>query len=311
MNDMKKKIKNTIFIILLFLLVSAAAVSVYFFRFRQPAPQVSKTVHISRSADIHGKINKKQIFKKIEDDIKKRQEAAVAQAEAEAKKAAEEEAAASEAEAKSEIVIVLDPGHQGSHVDMSAPEPNAPGSDVMKAKCTSGTSGKYSGFPEYQLNLQVALLMRQELEARGYQVLLTREDNDKAISNAQRAQLANEAGADAYIRIHANGSENTAAQGALALVPSPGNAYVGQLHDQSYRLAEAILNAYCAETGFANKGIQENDSMTGINWSQVPVMIMEMGFMSNEHDDLAMADDGFQAVMVKGMVDGIDAYFSD
>lgn len=43
---------------------------------------------------------------------------------------------------------------------MSAPEPNGPGSSEMKAKCTSGTQGTYSGVPEYQLNLEVSLQLK-------------------------------------------------------------------------------------------------------------------------------------------------------
>jgi len=49
--------------------------------------------------------------------------------------------------------------------------------------------------------------------------------------------------------------------------------------------------------------------MTGINWSRVPVMILEMGFMSNEQDDLAMANPEFQSTMVQGIVNGIEQHF--
>lgn len=73
---------------------------------------------------------------------------------------------------------------------MSAPEPNGPGSSEMKAKCTSGTQGTYSGVPEYQLNLEVSLQLKDELEQRGYQVVMTRTDNETAISNMERAQYA-------------------------------------------------------------------------------------------------------------------------
>ena len=75
------------------------------------------------------------------------------------------------------------------------------------------------------------------------------EDNETAISNAERAVLANEAGADVLLRIHANGSEDPAAAGALALVPSSENVYVGALADESARLAETVLTSYCAATG--------------------------------------------------------------
>lgn len=210
---------------------------------------------------------------------------------------------------KKGILVALDPGHQGWHVDMSATEPNAPGSDVMKTKATSGTSGTYSGIPEFQLCLDIAIMLKSELESRGYDVLMTREDNDTAISNSERATLANDAGANISVRIHANGSENPAAQGALALITSPDNPYTGNLYNDSVRLAEQVLEAYCAATGLSNQGIQQNDTMTGINWSKIPVMILEMGFMTNEGDDLKMADSNFRILMVQGIADGIDQYF--
>lgn len=208
-----------------------------------------------------------------------------------------------------DILIAVDPGHQSWAVGMSAPEPSAPGSSVMKAKATTGTVGTYSGIYEYELNLDVSLRLRDVLEDRGFSVLLTREDNETAISNAERAVLANEAGADVLLRIHANGSEDPAAAGALALVPSSENVYVGALADESDRLAETVLTSYCAATGIENRGLQNNDTMTGINWSEQPVAILEMGFMTNEHDDLAMADDAFRQRMAEGIADGLEAYF--
>lgn len=211
--------------------------------------------------------------------------------------------------ASRDILIAIDPGHQSWEVDMSAPEPNAPGSSVMKAKATTGTAGAYSGTYEYALNLDVSLRLRDLLEERGFAVLLTREDNETAISNAERAMLANDAGADVLLRIHANGSEDPSASGALALVPSAENAYVGAWSAESARLAETVLASYCAATGIDNLGLQYNDTMTGINWSEQPVAILEMGFMTNEHDDLAMADDASRARMAQGIADGLEAYF--
>lgn len=210
---------------------------------------------------------------------------------------------------KKDFMIAIDPGHQGWNVDMSAKEPNAPGSSVMKAKATSGTSGRFSGIPEFQLNLDISLMLRDALEEKGYDVIMAREDNETAISNSERAVLANEAGADISIRIHANGSESSSANGALALITSPDNIYAGHLHEESNLLAGCVLGAYCEATGFANLGIQQNDTMTGINWSEIPVMILEMGFMTNEHDDLKMADEAFREKMVAGIVTGIEKYY--
>ena len=83
---------------------------------------------------------------------------------------------------KKGILIAIDPGHQAPDVDMSAKEPNAPGSNVMKAKATGGTSGRYSGIAEYELNLAISLMLREALQNEGYDVIMTREDNETAIS---------------------------------------------------------------------------------------------------------------------------------
>ncbi len=206
-------------------------------------------------------------------------------------------------------VVGIDPGHQGSWVDMSDQEPNGPGSSDYKAKSTTGTMGRYTGVPEYQLNLDISLALREELENRGYQVVMTREDNDTAISNSERALLAAEKGSDIYVRIHANGSDDTSVKGALGMSPSPDNPYIPELYEDSYRLTGCILNAYCETTGFSNLGIQYYDNMTGINWSKIPVTILEMGFMTNEQDDTAMQDAAMQRKMVQGIADGIDDYF--
>ena len=107
--------------------------------------------------------------------------------------------------------MVIDPGHQGPSVDMSAPEPMAPGSSETKAKATSGTQGNFSGVPEYEVNLQVSLLLQQELTDRGYRVVMTRTDNETAISNKERAELASQQNADITVRIHANGAGDSSA----------------------------------------------------------------------------------------------------
>ena len=207
-------------------------------------------------------------------------------------------------------IVGIDPGHQSEKVDMSASEPLGPGSSQMKAKATSGTQGYYTGVPEYRLNLDISLLLQEELKKRGYQVILTRTDNDTAISNKERAQLVSEQGADIYVRIHANGDDSHTATGALAISPSSQNPYVSDLFESSDRLSQCILNAYCETTGFANLGVIYQDNMTGINWSTVPVTILEMGFMTNESDDTRMNDSSFRTLMVQGIADGIDDYFA-
>lgn len=207
--------------------------------------------------------------------------------------------------------VCIDPGHQGSWVDMSAQEAEAPGSSVRKTKSSAGTVGTTTGVCEYQLNLDIALLVRNELENRGYRVVMTRENNDTAISNSERAKLAASSGCDITVRIHANGSEDSSVKGALAMIGSRSNPYVSSLYDDSYLLANDVLNSYCSETGFKNLGLQFTDDMTGINWSTIPVMILEMGYMTNPEDDLSMQDPVTRGKMVNGITEGIEKYFRD
>lgn len=205
------------------------------------------------------------------------------------------------------IVVVIDPGHQGR--GDSTKEPNGPGSSTMKARVTSGCTGVASGVPEYKLVLQVSQLLKTELQNRGYTVYMTRSSHDVNISNMERAQYASSVGADVAVRIHADSIDNSEVRGATVLVPSSGNAYVSHLANASNSLGQNIISSYCSATGFKNRGVKGNDTMTGINWSEVPVAILELGFMSNPTEDMAMQDSAMQNNMVQGIANGIDAYF--
>lgn len=206
-------------------------------------------------------------------------------------------------------LVVLDPGHQRQgNYDK---EPNGPGSLVMKAKCSSGTYGPTSKLYEYQLNLTVSFQLREALERRGYRVLMTRESHDVNLSNIQRAKFANNAGADVAIRIHANGNTNTALYGAETVCLTRNNPYCKSIYTRSRALSDAIINHLCAKTGAKNKGVWETDTMTGINWSTVPVTIVEMGYMSNPTEDQNMATASYQKKIVAGICDGVDEYFAN
>ena len=79
--------------------------------------------------------------------------------------------------------------------------------------------------------------------------------------------------------------------------------------DESKALSEAILDKYCEVTGCNKEYVWETDTMSGINWCQVPVTILELGYMSNKIEDLKLSDDSFQNEMVEGIVLGINQYF--
>ena len=214
-----------------------------------------------------------------------------------------------EKEIASQYLIAIDAGHQGK--GNFGQEPIGPGASQTKTKVAGGTRGTSTGVPEYELTLDISLQLRDELETRGYKVLMIRETNDVDITNAERAQIANEADADAFIRVHANGADSASANGAMTICQTPSNPYNSEYYEDSKRLSELVLDAYTEATGIRKQYVQETDTMTGINWCTVPVTIIELGFMTNPEEDRKMQDDEFQKLMVQGLADGIEAYIEE
>ena len=205
-------------------------------------------------------------------------------------------------------LICIDAGHQAT--PNTDTEPVGPGAEDKKVKVSAGNTGVTTGTEEYELNLEVALKLQSALEARGYTVKMIRTSNDVDISNAARAELANSDKADAFIRIHANGSTDTNASGVMTVCQTKDNPYNADIYDSCKRLSADVLSGMAAATGANSEGVWETDSMSGINWCKVPVTIVEIGYMTNSEEDQKLVTSDYQNLLAKGIADGIDAYFA-
>jgi len=199
------------------------------------------------------------------------------------------------------VRIGIDPGHQAK--GNSEKEPVAPGSSEMKAKVSSGTQGVSTRVAEYIVNLDVSLLLRDALEAQGAEVFMTRETHDVNISNVERAVMMNELEVDMVLRIHCNGSTDSSVKGIGLYVKKTGDAA-----EESYEISEYLLPAMAEATGARAMGIYQRDTYSGMNWSTVPSILVEMGFMSNPEEDKLLNDPDYQLLLVQGMVQGIEDY---
>jgi len=200
-------------------------------------------------------------------------------------------------------VVVLDPGH-----DLranSATEPIGPGSPVRKIKDGGGTRGVVSGLSEAELNLRVALRLRPLLEAAGVRVVMTRtKTSGTSIGNVARARIANEAGAGPFLRIHADGSTDPSARGTHTLYPALRRGWTDDVHVASKRAAMIVQAELVHALAFPDRGLQERADFTGFNWADVPVILVEMGFMTNPTEDRQLATPRHQQRAAIGLCRG-------
>lgn len=202
--------------------------------------------------------------------------------------------------------ICIDPGHQSKGDPQS--EPIAPGSSARKARVSSGTAGVGTKKAEYVVNLEASLILKDLLEAKGYKVIMTRTTHEVNLSNSERAQLANNAHADMTIRIHCDSISNGGKTGASLLIPSKESSYTKAIYPASYAYATE-LKQILTSSGVKVNGIFERSDMTGFNWSKVPVIVFEMGFMSNWNEDQMLSSKSYQQKLMHAVVDALDSYF--
>lgn len=205
--------------------------------------------------------------------------------------------------------IVIDPGHSnGQHLTNKVPD----GRGGSKACNTSGTATN-SGYSEHTANWEVALILQAELQEKGATVHLTKKDDhaDKVCVD-RRGQIPNEKHADAFLSIHANGSQSSAPHGFFVMVSNPPlNSAQGE---PSRKLARAVSEGLrgaglTPSTIFGADPAPRSDLAT-LNFAKVPAVMVELGEMRNPQDAQRLSSPQGQQQYASGLAKGLISFLS-
>jgi N-acetylmuramoyl-L-alanine amidase len=188
--------------------------------------------------------------------------------------------------------IVLDPGHGGTD---------------------PGTIAK-SGLTEKAVNWDITLKLKEELQRRGYEVVLTRE-KDINMGLPQRVDFANRSGADLFVSIHANSFPLSYIRGSLVLYYDdrypqknyPPSLQMKALSPQSRMLAEIVLDSIVKEAGTVNRGLMPSAAYV-IRMGMMPSILVETAFLSNPYDAAFLAEEHNRWKLARGIAAGIEKF---
>ena len=199
-------------------------------------------------------------------------------------------------------LICIDPGHGTAAGVGSRLEPIGPGSHVLKVKDGGGAPG------EAAVALAIAQRTATLLRAQGYTVLLTRTADGYRGGNADRAQACNRRRAALMLRIHADGSADPAQHGASTLVPALRQGWTDDVFAASGLAGRLVQAALVTATGAADRGVVERSDLTGFNWADVPVVLVETGFLSNPGERARLQSASYRQRVARGLAAGVSAF---
>lgn len=209
-------------------------------------------------------------------------------------------------EKQEKFLVVIDPGHQ-QKANLNL-EPIGPGATTQKYKVTDGTAGVVTKKRESVLVLEMAFILKEKLEAKGVQVLMTRTSHEVDISNKERATFVNDHKANLFLRLHADGSENKNQSGFAVLTPAEGNPYTKEIYAESLQISQTIVNKMRENHQVKVNGIKFRDDLSGFNWAKVPGVLLELGFMSNPEEDKKLSDPQYVNSLLQSVTDSVDEY---
>ena len=186
---------------------------------------------------------------------------------------------------KTDITVVIDPGHGGK--DSGA---------VAEDKTT-----------EKSLTLRLAPRVEAMLRAKGYNVIMTRS-TDEFIALSERAAIANRNNADIFVSIHFNSAGSASPYGIEVLYASENDVELKKNAGDQTLLAKEVLNAVLRETGANSRGIKNRPELAVLRRTNMTACLIEGGFMSNPAELQKLKNDSYLDKLAKGIVTGIENY---
>ncbi|MEN3014237.1 MAG: N-acetylmuramoyl-L-alanine amidase [Endomicrobiia bacterium] len=220
-------------------------------------------------------------------------------------------------------IIVIDPGHGGED---------------------PGAVGKY-GSKEKDINLSISKILKEKLEANGFTVLLTRDD-DIFVPLVKRTKFANDNNADLFISIHCNASEKPSGtdRGLEAYFLSERatdpdavateklenevikfekkteelsklqkllwSMIVNEFINESSKLCSLVVNECVSRTQQIPRGVKQAGFYV-LRGAQMPAILVEVGFISNPTEELKLLRRDFQQLIADGIFSAIKKYYED
>lgn len=183
--------------------------------------------------------------------------------------------------------ICIDPGHGGPD---------------------SGAVGP-TGFGEKEVNLDIALDLKQLLESKGASVVMTRQ-TDTALTQAgsgptelkARVRVANQSKSDLFISIHHNSGDSPDANGTETYYYSKGS-------EASKLLARTVFDKLVEKTGLRPRGSFPANFYV-IKYTDMPGMLSESAFMSNPAEEAKLKDPAFRHKIAEAIEEGMESYFT-
>lgn len=184
---------------------------------------------------------------------------------------------------KNGLKVVIDPGHGGKD----------PGALSYSMK-----NGGNTPYNEKTVCLNVARKLENLLRQRGYEVIMTRND-DYFVGLSERADISNNYGANAFVSIHFNSATPSAT--GIETFHFPGSA-------SGFNLATSIQNNLIQSTGAVNRGVKQA-RFTVLSETACIAILAELGFISNPNDEYILQTDAYHDNVAQALAKGIDQYF--